>query len=451
MSVNIYEVYTVEVIDYTHDGLGIGKVDGFPLFIEGAIMGEVLNVEVTKTKKNLAFARIKEIITASVNRTIPQCSVYQQCGGCRMQHMSYEAELSFKTAKVRNTINRFLKSSYDVNDTCPSPLVDSYRNKVQMPVGYDSSNNIISGFYASNSHNIIKTDYCLLQSKSVNDIIEYSKKLLSKYDIKPFNPQTNSGSLSHIMLRENSKGEIMLIFVTKKPKSLKMSGLVDDLVKIFPNIKTIVQNINLQKTNVILGKENIVLLGEGYFYDYIGDCRFKISPHSFFQVNNSQTVKLYDVVKKYAQISKGSVLVDAYCGVGSIGIYVGKDVGHLYGIEITPSAVLDAEYNASLNNVKKADFILGKTEDVLPKLIEKGISLDVLIVDPPRKGCTNTLLETIANSDVKRVVYVSCDVATLARDLSILTTFNYKIKEIQPVDMFPRTFHVETVVVLERI
>ncbi len=450
MSILLNEVYKLEIVSYTHDGLGVGKVNNFPIFVLNAILGEVVEVKVTKVKKNLAFAEIIKIVNVSPFRVVPKCSVYEKCGGCKTQHMSYEAELDFKTLKVKSTITKFLKEDIFVNNTFASPLVEGYRNKVQIPIGYDLNKNVVSGFYESGTHNIISTNYCLLQSDNVNAVIEYCKKLLQEYNIPIYNEKLNAGTVRHIMIRENNKHEIMLVFITKTKEFIKNGDFIDNIIRSLPNIKTIIQNINSEVTNVILGKENKTLFGNGYFYDYIGDLKFKISPHSFFQVNGTQTKNLYDIVKEYANVNNTDILIDAYCGVGSIGLYIGKNAKKLYGIEIVDKAIKDAIENAKANNINNTAFITGKTEDELPKLLEKGIIPNVLIVDPPRKGCTPSLIHAIAKSNIWRVVYVSCDVATLARDLVLFKELNYEIKNISPIDMFPRTFHIETVVLLEK-
>ncbi len=448
MSIKENKIYEVVITSYTHDGLGVGKVDGFPLFIKGAIFGETLKVRVTKLKKNLGFADIASIVEKSSGRVKPECDCFNECGGCSILHMNYEKELEFKNIKVQDAFKSF--DSVKIKKCLGSSQIYHYRNKVQVPIAYDRDRNIITGFYSLKSHNIVPNNSCLLQSEQIGKVIAFIKKLCEEYNYSIYDETKHRGLFRHIIIRENNDNKLMLILVVTTKKIKNLENFVNAIQDEFENIINIGLNINSRKTNVILGEENVSLFEKEKFYDRIGDFKFDISANSFFQINKFQTKNLYDTVVKYANVSKDDTVIDAYCGVGTIGMYISENAKKIYGIEVVGKAIKDAKNNAVSNNINNIEFLKGKTEEVLPKMLEDGIKADVIIVDPPRKGCTPDLLEAIATADVKRIVYVSCNVATLARDLKILNTLGYEVEEVQPVDMFPRTFHVEVVACLSK-
>lgn len=440
-----------EIIGMGYEGEGIAKIDKFPIFIEGAITGETADIKIVKLNKNYAFGKLLNVIRPSVDRAKPMCSTYKQCGGCNLQHITYEAQLTFKKKRVEECISKIgrLPEIY-VHDVIGMHEPYFYRNKVQLPVGMNQDK-VKIGFYAPRSHDIIDIEKCYIQDEAAEAVIKNIRIWIEKYSIKPYDESNNSGLVRHIVIRKAFKtDEVMVILVTNGENLPYKNELIEILTKSIPGIKSIIQNVNTKKSNVILGEKCNTLWGTDTITDYIEEFKFNISPLSFFQVNPVQTEVLYNKALEYAKLSGGETVFDAYCGTGTISLFLSKKAQKVYGVEIVPEAIENAKENARINNVSNAEFFVGESEKIIPDLISKGIKADVVVVDPPRKGCEKTLLEAIASMKPDRIVYVSCDPATLARDLSILNDLDYKAKEVQPVDMFPMTAHVESVCLIER-
>lgn len=446
MAVNKNEEYIVNIVGEGYEGEGVARIENFPVFIHGALMNEEVKIKIVKVNKNFAFGKILEIINPSEKRIEPFCVAYKTCGGCNIQHYDYEAQLEFKTNRVKDCMRKIGKLSNVKVYTClgmDEPF--RYRNKVMLPVGGTADNPLI-GFYSSRSHNITDIDTCHIQHLEGDKTIEIVKKWIKENNIEPYNESNHSGIIRHIMIRKGFKTkEVMVVVVTKERKLPAKEQLIEALREGIDGLVSIIQNINSQKTNVVLGLENITLWGKDTIEDYIGEFRFKISPLSFFQVNPHQTEVLYNKSLEYAGLTGHETVFDAYCGTGTISLFLSEKAKKVYGVEIIPAAIENAKENAKENNIDNAEFFVGKCEEVIPQLIEKGAKADVVVVDPPRKGCEKSLLEALVKMSPQRIVYVSCDPTTLARDLAILDEMGYETKEVQPVDMFPHTAHVENV------
>lgn len=444
----------VEIEDLGSEGEGIGKVDGYPLFIKDALVGDVVRISVMKAKKNYGYARIIEIITPSPYRVTPVCDIARKCGGCQLQHCSYEQQLVYKQNKIINCLKRI----GGFEDIPIEPIMGMeepyyYRNKAQFPVGRNKAGEIVTGFYASRSHNIIDTTNCVIQAKENEEILELVKEYMEECQIEPYNEATHKGLVRHILTRVGFvTGEIMVCLILNGKSLPKAEHLIEKLKNI-KGMTSITININTDKTNRILGDKIQVLWGQGYITDYIGEVKYQISPLSFYQVNPVQTRKLYETALEYADLKEGQIVWDLYCGIGTISLFLAKKAAKVYGVEIVPQAIEDAKHNAHINHITNAEFFVGAAEEVLPEQYKKSngtMAADVIVVDPPRKGCDETLLETIVSMAPQRVVYVSCDPATLARDLKYLCEHGYELKRVRGCDMFPMSFHVETVVLLSQ-
>lgn len=445
--------YNIEINDMGSEGEGIGKIDGFTVFAENAVTGDFIETRIVKVKKSYAYGKIINIIKASPLRAEPICSHYPQCGGCNLQHISYEAQLEFKTQKVKNCLERIGGFKLiEINKTIGMNNPINYRNKAQFPVGKNKDGETVIGFYAKRSHNIINSDCCYIQNKANEKIIDCFRKFIKKYNIKPYDEINHSGILRHIITRVGSKtGEIIVTAVINSDKLDYSDELVKMLLKSNKDIVGIALNINKEKTNTIIGNKIKIIYGKGYITDYIGNLKFEISPLSFYQVNPKQTKILYEKVLEFAEPFEKTV-IDAYCGIGTISLFLAKKAKKVYGIEIVPQAIEDAKKNAQINNIENTEFFVGKSEDIIEKLYnEKNIRADIIVVDPPRKGCDTKLLNVISQMKPEKIVYVSCDPATLARDLKILCENDFEIKKVQPVDMFCMSSHVETVVLLTKL
>lgn len=432
--------------DLTHEGAGVAKVDGYPIFVPHGLPGEKAKIKVTKLNKGYGFGRLMELYEESPDRVEAPCPIYKQCGGCQLQHLSYEGQLRAKEKMVRELMTRIGKlEDVIVHPTLGMEEPWNYRNKAQVPVG-EMEGGLVAGFYAKRSHEIINMDECLIQFTENDEMIRVVKGICEKYGVRAYNEKQHKGTLRHIMVRTGQvTGEIMVVLVTRTPDIPNRRKIVDELVEAMPNITSIIQNVNTKKTNVILGDQTITLWGADVIADYIGDIKFEISPRSFYQVNPSQTKVLYEKTLEYANLSGNETVIDAYCGIGTISLFLAKKAKKVYGVEIVPEAIEDARKNAGLNNITNVEFEVGEAETVIPNWYKQGITADCLVVDPPRKGCDENLLKTIAAMKPKKVVYVSCNPATLARDLRYLEDNGYKTVEVQPVDMFPQTMHVECV------
>lgn len=446
------DIVHVTVADLTHEGKGVAKIDGYPLFIEGVLPGETGDIKVTKLNKGYGFARLIRLDQASEERVEPPCPVYDECGGCQMQHLSYEGQMNMKYSQVRNVINRIAK----LPDVPVHPVLGledpwRYRNKAQVPVGLSSEGRIVAGFYKKRSHEIIDMTECLIQHTESDIIIQKVKDVCAENGVMPYDEGHHKGVLRHVMARIGYQtGEKMAVLITRTNELPNREAIVESIRQAIPGITSIVQNVNPDKTNVIFGNVTRTLFGEDVIYDTIGGIKFAISARSFYQVNPVQTEVLYRKALEYAGLTGEETVIDAYCGIGTISLFLAQQAKLVYGVEIVPQAIEDAKQNAELNGITNAYFEAGKAEDVIPAWYKQGIKPDVIMVDPPRKGCDEALLDTILKMKPKRVVYVSCNPGTLARDLRILEDGGFKTREVQPVDMFPQTVHVEAVAWLER-
>lgn len=448
--VNKNDRLLVHVEDLTHDGAGVAKVDGYPLFIHGALPGEDVHIHVLKTLKSYGFAKLLEIENASPFRVEAPCPVFDTCGGCQIQHLSYEGQMTFKRKLVRDAITRIGKLP-DVPVHAVKGMENPwrYRNKSQIPFGMEDGR-VVAGFYQPRSHRIADTDICLIQTPEADSIMAGIKQKLTEMGIEPYEEETHRGQLRHVVVRKaRATGEIMVVLVTKKKKFPQAAQAIELIQSLVPETVSIVQNINPQKTNVIFGDETITLWGKDVIEDRIGDVRFEISARSFYQINPEQTEVLYGQALEYANLTGNETVIDAYCGIGTISLFLAQRAKFVMGVEIVPPAIEDAKRNAELNGLNNTLFEAGPAEQVIPRWYKEGRKADVLVVDPPRKGCDEQLLHTILKQRPERVVYVSCNPATLARDLRILEDGGYRTQEVQPVDMFPQSTHCEAVAWLQ--
>lgn len=442
----------VDIVAEGYQGEGIAKPQGFPIFIPGALKGEKVKIKIVKLTKNHGFGKLLDIVEPSENRVEPICPLYKRCGGCQLQHMSYQEQLVFKKNRVKDCLERIGKiTDVKINDTLGMEEPLRYRNKVQLPVGVEKGEPII-GFYAPRSHDIINLQQCFIQHETGDEVVQLTRDWMKKFGISAYDENTKTGVVRHVMIRKGFKtGEVMVVLVTNTEKLPHKDEFVKLVIEKIPGVKSIIQNINNKPTNVVLGQQNITLWGSNTITDYIGQFKFEISPLSFFQVNPFQTEVLYNKALEYANLSGEETVFDAYCGTGTISLFLAQKAKKVYGVEIIPEAIENAKKNAKLNNIHNAEFFVGEAEVIIPKLIEDGKKAEVVVVDPPRKGCEKSLIEAIAEMRPNRVVYVSCDPATLARDLRIFEDLGYKTEAVQPVDMFPHTNHVETVVLMSRV
>ena len=449
MQVEKNKEYIVDIIDTGFQGEGIAKIDGLTIFIPNAIKGEKLKILIVKVLSSHAFGKIVEIIEKSPYRIESDCTTYKRCGGCSLRHIKYEETLKMKQNAVQSLVNKTLKNKIEVEDTLGMENPYHYRNKAQYPVGLNKDGKPVIGVFANRTHEIIPINTCFIQNKQTEEIAKYIFEFLVKNNISVYNEKTQKGLVRHIVTKIGIKtDEIMCILVINGKEMPKEKELVEELTNKFKNIKTIVKNINTKNTNVILGNENINLFGDGYITDILGEYKFKISPMSFYQVNPLQAEKLYNLGVESANITKNDVVFDLYCGIGTISLFMSKFAKKVYGVEIVEEAIAAAKENAKINNVDNPEFIAGDVEKVLDELVNvKQIMPDIIMVDPPRRGLDNTSIENIKKVRPKKVVYISCNPATLVRDLAKLEEI-YEVKKIKPVDMFPYTSSVECVSLL---
>lgn len=444
------EEYIVDIIDNGYEGEGIAKIDNFTIFIPGAIKGEKVKILIVKVATSYAYGKILEMIEKSENRIDDiDCATYKRCGGCNLRHLKYNQTLELKKNTVQNLVNKTLKNKVEVKNTIGMENPFNYRNKAQYPVGINKQGEPIVGVFANRTHEVIETNGCMIQNRESEKIAKFICEFAKENNIQVYNEKTRKGILRHIVIKVGIKTkQIMCILVINGRKINNENKLTKELTEKFPEIKTIVKNINTKNTNVILGKENINIYGDGYIYDELGNYTFKISPLSFYQINPIQTEKLYNLALEKAELTGEEILFDLYCGIGTIGIFMASKAKEVYGIEIVEQSIEDAKENCKINNIINAKYCVGDTEKALSDLIEKqNIIPDVVVVDPPRKGLDKTTVENIKKIKAKKVIYISCNPATLVRDLSYWEE-QYNIKEIQPVDMFPFTSHVECVSLL---
>ena len=441
--------YIVDIIDNGFEGEGIAKIDNFTIFVPNSIKGEKVKVLIVKVLSSHAFGKVLEIIKKSEYRTESDCSTYKRCGGCNLRHIKYEQTLKMKQNAVQSLVNKTLKTRIQVQETLGMENPYFYRNKAQYPVGIDKNGNSQIGVFANRTHEIIPTQKCLIQNEKSEKLAKFVFEWIVKNNISIYDEKTGKGLIRHIVTKIGIKtNEIMCVLVINGNSIPKEQELVKEILENFPEVKTIVKNINTKNTNVIMGKENVNLYGNGYIEDILGEYKFKISPLSFYQVNPVQAEKLYNLGVEAAKIDKNDIVFDLYCGIGTISLFMAKYAKKVYGIEIVEDAVKDAKENALNNGVDNVEFLAGDVEGVLDDLInEKGIVPDVVMVDPPRKGLDNKSIDNILKIHPKKVVYISCNPATLVRDLAKFEEL-YELKSIKPVDMFPFTSHVECVALL---
>ena len=458
---NKNDIVTVEITDIGVSGEGIGHVDGYTLFIKDAVIGDVVEAKVMKAKKNYGYARLMKVITPSEYRVEPKCAFARRCGGCQIQEMSYDRQLVFKDQKIRGNLERIGGFTKDRIDTVMQPVVGmehpfGYRNKAQFPFGTDKEGNPITGFYAGRTHDIIANTDCALGVEQNKEILEIILRYMRENKIKSYDEKTGKGLIRHALIRYGFKTkEIMVCLVVNGKKLPKAERLIEKLIQI-EGMTSITISPNTRRDNVIMGDSYEILWGQGYITDYIGNVKYQISPLSFYQVNPVQTEKLYGLALEYADLKGDETVWDLYCGIGTISLFLAQKAKQVYGVEIVPQAIDDAKENAKINAIDNAEFFVGKAEEVLPEYYAEyerehngeTAHADVIVVDPPRKGCDETLLETIVKMQPEKVVYVSCDSATLARDLKYLCANGYEITVCRGVDQFPQSVHVETVVLL---
>lgn len=444
------EEYIVDIIDNGYEGEGIAKIEGFTVFINGAIKGEKCKILILKVTSSHAFGKIIEIIEKSPYRVESDCGTYKRCGGCSLRHIEYEETLNMKQRMVENLVRKtFSSNSIKVLPTLGMGNPYNYRNKAQFPVGLDKEGKPVMGVFAQRTHEIIPMRNCLIQNYHSEQIANFVFGYIKEHGISVYNEETGEGLVRHIVIKVGVKTHEMMCILVINGRELKGEKvLAEAIMKEFPEVKTVVKNINMKNTNVILGMENEVIAGDGFIYDVLGEYTFKISPLSFYQVNPVQAEALYYTALEKAELNKDDVLYDLYCGIGTIGIFASKYVKQVYGIEIVEQAIEDAKENAKLNKIDNIDFMAGDVEKVFDKLIkEKQVYPDVVIVDPPRRGLDSNTIQTLLALEPKKVVYISCNPATMVRDIDMLDE-KYKTDEIQPVDMFPFTSHVECVVAM---
>lgn len=448
----------VVIDDLGSEGEGIAHVDGYALFVKDALPGDEVRVKVMKAKKNYGYARMMEIIKPSPSRVVPRCSVARQCGGCQIQHLAYEQQLVYKVNKIKNCLVRLGKFPSEQISEIMEPILGMeepfyYRNKAQFPVGRDKNGKLVTGFYASRTHSIIDAPDCYIQAKVNKQILDIILCFMEEFQIEPYDEKSHKGLVRHILTRVGyTTGEVMVCLILNGTKLPNADILIERLQAV-EGIKSISINVNKEKTNVILGSVVKTLWGSEYITDYIGEIKYQISPLSFYQVNPVQTTKLYKTALEYAELTGNEVVWDLYCGIGTISLFLAKQAKEVYGVEIVPEAINDAKRNAEINGIENAEFFVGAAEDVLPEKYAQSngkMYADVIVVDPPRKGCDETLLQTILNMAPKKIVYVSCDPATLARDLRFLCDGGYELRKVRGCDMFGHSGHVETVVKLVR-
>lgn len=443
------EYYEVEFVDMTHDGMGICKIDGFTIFVANALKGEKATIKITKVNENFGFGRLIDFLHKSPFRKEPICEHFSECGGCNLMHMNYQMQLDFKKYRTAETLKRLGRIETTVRDTVGMLNPYYYRNKAVVPFG-EFNGKIIAGLYKLRSHDIIDMKRCYIIPKITTDIVKYLKNIFVELDIPAYNELLDTGVIRHVVIRTSNKfDDISVTLVTSTPKLPKKDMIVKKLVGRYRRVVSVMHNYNPGTTNVVLGKKSKVLYGEDFIRDDINGVMFKISHRSFYQVNPNQTEELYKKAIDYAELTPNDIVIDAYCGIGTIGLSVANYCKTVLGVEVVKQAIDDAVDNAKINNISNAKFIAGKAEDVIKSW--SNYDVDALFIDPPRKGCAKAFLDTIIEMKIPKIVYVSCNVATLARDLNVLQAAGYDVKEVTPFDMFPQTSHIEVVAKLRLI
>lgn len=490
------DLVELTITDMDNEGMGIGKTNGYTLFVKDTVPGDVIEAVITKCKKNYGYGRLMKLLTASPYRVEPKCEHHKVCGGCQLQAISYEKQLEFKQNKVRNNLIRLGGFSEEEIDALMEPIVGMeepfrYRNKAQFPFGKDKQGNTVTGFYAARSHQIVPNTDCILGVEENKEILEIILETMKETGVTPYDEATGKGILRHVLIRYGFvTGEIMVCFVINAKKLPAAEVFVGKLCKL-KGMTSISVNYNMKNTNVIMGDEGKTLWGQDYITDYIGEIKYQISPLSFYQVNPAQTKKMYEKALEFAGLTGKETVWDLYCGIGTISLFLAKKAKKVYGVEIVPQAIEDARNNAKINGITNATFFVGKAEEVVPEFYGRGVGAngegtesgsavsageanvtgtesgsavstgeakkdedmrhpDVIVVDPPRKGCDEALLSTIVEMGPERLVYVSCDSATLARDLKFLAGNGFKLEKVQAFDNFCMGSHVETVCLLSK-
>ncbi len=447
---NKNDIIELEITSLTNECFGVGKADGMVIFVPFSAIGDKLRVRIVKNKKTYCYGRIEEILTPSPDRITPDCPLYGKCGGCSLRHISYNAELKAKERFVRDSFERIGGLDVDILPIVANDNQHGYRNKLQMPIGQGKDGGIVSGFYATHSHRIVPCDSCLLQPELFKEIVAAVKAEVVLLGIAPYNEETKKGILRHIYIRKGHySGETCLCLVATK-NDKRFRAVADKLIQRFDEIKSVVLNINRKDTNVILCEEEILLYGTAEITDTMCGNKISIAPKAFYQVNTPAAEKLYSIAKEFAQ-PEGKVVLDLYCGAGTIGLSMAKEAKQLIGVEIIPEAIENAKKNAKANNIENAEFICADADKAVKILLDKGLTPDVVIVDPPRKGCGEEAVEYIAKFGAERIVMVSCNSATAARDCAYFRKYMYKAEKVVPVDMFSRTGHCETIVLLSKL
>lgn len=452
MNLEKNKIYTADCHALGSEGEGIVKIDGFTLFVEGMLPGERAEILIVKLKKNFGYGKIIRLIERSPERREPACPYAKTCGGCSLQHMSYGAQLEFKRGKVKDCVER-IGGLYGIDHEKTIGMDDpwNYRNKAQYPLGTDREGRAVMGFYAPRSHRIIDIDKCMLQRKNADGVIKIFKDFIKEFKIPVYDENTHKGLVRHVLTRAGySTGEIMVTIVVNG-KNIPHSDVLIERLRSLNGMTSVVLNINREKTNVILGDRCITLWGKDTIRDKIGEVSFDISALSFYQVNPVQTERLYDLAVDAAGLTGKEKVIDVYCGIGTIALFAASKASSVYGIEIVPRAIEDAKHNAEINGINNVEFEAGRAEDILPRMYSEGVRADVIFLDPPRKGLEPSVIEAICGMKPKRVVYVSCGPATLARDMKLFAERGYSADRVQTVDMFPQTPHVETVVLMLRV
>lgn len=459
------EIVTVVIEDIGVDGEGIGKVDGYTLFIKDAIIGDVVEAKVMKAKKNYGYARLMNILTPSKYRVKePKCPMARKCGGCQIQEMDYGRQLQFKSDKVKGNLIRIGEVPEELLEEVMEPIVGMenpfhYRNKAQFPVGTDKEGKIIAGFYAGRTHNIIPNTDCALGAEVNEEILKCILSFMKEYRISAYDEEKHQGLVRHVLVRYGFTTKEIMVCLVINGRVIPHGDMLAKRLSAIEGMTSITYSINCDMTNVIMGNEIKLLWGQPYITDCIGNVKYQISPLSFYQVNPVQTEKLYGLAMEYAGLTGKETVWDLYCGIGTISLFLAKNAKKVYGVEIVPQAVEDAKNNAKINGIENAEFYVGKAEEVLPGYYEryekehegKRAHADVIVVDPPRKGCEESLLQTMVDMQPERIVYVSCDSATLARDVKFLRGNGYEVGRVRAVDQFPQTVHVECVVLMSRV
>ena len=443
------EKYNIKITDLGYEGEGIGRVNGFTVFVPGLIVGEEAEIVIVKVKKSFAYGKALNIIAPSEDRNTPECRYYKTCGGCSLMHMKYDAELKFKQKRIKDCLER-IGGLEDIETPAINGMEEPYfyRNKGQFPLSYDERNGLKIGFYAPRSHRITDLDECLIQHKATKDIIAVFRRFIAEYGISIYDENTHKGLMRTILTKTAVNTDDIMVCAVINGKNLPNSDKLVDMLRKIPGMRSILININTKNTNVVLGGETKLLWGDDYIIEKIGDISYKISALSFFQVNTKQTEVICRKILDFGNFSKDDTVLDLYCGIGTLSLWAAKKAGRVFGVEIVPQAIEDAKENARMNGIENAEFMVSSAEDASPMLLEKGFRPAVVMVDPPRKGCDETVLNAIVKMNPNRIVYVSCNPSTLARDLKKLGEEGYKLEKIEGVDQFGRTGHVECVVLL---